>query len=50
MPAHIRTVLTQSALSIPYQSGQLMLGQWQGLCLYEHRLQAHARNIIVTIF
>ena len=37
MPAHVRTALTQTSLSIPVVDGGLALGQWQGLFLFEHR-------------
>jgi secondary thiamine-phosphate synthase enzyme len=49
MPAHIRTILTQSSLSIPISEGEVSLGIWQGLFLWEHRLQAHDRRITVTL-
>ena len=49
MAAHIRSVLTQSEITIPVQSGRLALGTWQGLFLWEHRLQAHRRKITVTL-
>ena len=49
MAAHIRSVLTQTELSIPIQSGKLALGTWQGLFLWEHRFQAHQRKITVTL-
>ena len=49
MAAHIRTILTQSSLSIPIQNGKCNLGIWQGIFLWEHRTQAHRRNIVVTI-
>lgn len=49
MPAHIRTALTQSAISIPIVNNQLALGTWQGIFLWEHRLKSHRRNITVTI-
>ena len=49
MAAHIRTVLTQSSLSIPVQKGKCALGIWQGIFLWEHRTKAHKRNIAVTI-
>lgn len=45
MPAHIRTALTQTHLSVPVQGGRLMLGTWQGLYLFEHRRAAHRREI-----
>lgn len=47
MPAHIRTALTDSQLSIPVQHGKLTLGTWQGIFLFEHRRDAPARRIIL---
>jgi secondary thiamine-phosphate synthase enzyme len=49
MPAHIRNVLTSSSLTIPIAHGKCLLGTWQGVYLWEHRLNAHVRKIIVTI-
>jgi secondary thiamine-phosphate synthase enzyme len=49
MAAHIRSVLTASSLSIPIIDGRLGLGQWQGVCLYEHRYQPHRRNIVLSM-
>ncbi len=49
MPAHIRNVLTSSSLTIPIAKGRCLLGTWQGIYLWEHRLSAHVRKIIVTI-
>ena len=49
MPAHLRSILTQSALTIPIQNGRLCLGTWQGLFLYEHRTAPHRRELIVTV-
>jgi len=49
MPAHIRSVLTQTGISIPIQSGALALGTWQGLFLWEHRLHPQRRKITVTL-
>src|SRR5690349_19171426 len=40
MPAHVRTVLTQSALSVPVAQKKLVLGTWQGLYIWEHRLKS----------
>jgi secondary thiamine-phosphate synthase enzyme len=48
MAAHIRSVLTQTSLSIPVERGRLALGTWQGLWLWEHRFSAHARRLTVT--
>lgn len=49
MAAHIRTVLTQSEISIPVRSGKLALGTWQGLYLWEHRYQSHRRKLTITL-
>jgi len=45
MPAHLRTALTQTALSIPVAAGRPVLGTWQGLYLFEHRAHPHRREI-----
>lgn len=50
MPAHIRTMLTQSSLVIPVAGGTLELGTWQGIYLWEHRTGAHERRVIVTVW
>jgi secondary thiamine-phosphate synthase enzyme len=47
MPAHIRTALTTVNLSIPLRAGQLALGTWQGIYLWEHRTRAHARRVVL---
>ena len=49
MPAHIKSMLTQSSLSIPIIQGRLALGTWQGIYLWEHRLGQHQRKIIVHL-
>ncbi|MFL6618406.1 MAG: secondary thiamine-phosphate synthase enzyme YjbQ [Povalibacter sp.] len=49
MPAHIRSVLTASSLSVPVNGGRLDLGTWQGIYLWEHRHSRHSREIIVTV-
>ena len=45
MPAHIRTALTTVNLGIPIRNGQMTLGTWQGIYLWEHRQHAHSRKI-----
>ena len=45
MPAHIRTALTQTQLSVPIQQGQIKLGTWQGLFVFEHRYHDFSRKI-----
>jgi len=47
MPAHVRTALTQTSLSIPIIDGQVALGQWQGIFLFEHRHMSATRRIIL---
>jgi secondary thiamine-phosphate synthase enzyme len=49
MPAHVRSVLTQSDLTIPIRNGRCELGTWQGIYLWEHRTAPHARRVIVTV-
>jgi secondary thiamine-phosphate synthase enzyme len=49
MPAHVRSVLTTSDLTIPIRNGRLALGAWQGVYLWEHRTRAHRRRVLVTI-
>jgi len=49
MPAHIRSVLTATSVTIPLHEGELQLGTWQGVYLWEHRHAGHRRQIIVTI-
>ena len=49
MPAHIRTILTQTSLTIPISNGQCALGAWQGIYLWEHRTAPHSRQIIITL-
>ena len=49
MPAHVRSVLTQTSIGVPIERGQLALGTWQGLYLWEHRTAAHERRVSVTI-
>lgn len=45
MPAHVRTALTTVNLSVPIQNGRLALGAWQGIFLWEHRLNGHERRV-----
>ncbi len=49
MPAHVRSVLTQTSLTVPIFDGRLALGTWQGIYLWEHRLEPHTRTLTVTI-
>ncbi len=49
MPAHIRTALTQTQLSIPLIGGRLMLGTWQGIYLFEHRREGSTRQVALHL-
>ena len=49
MPAHIRSALTQTSISIPFLEGKVALGTWQGIFLYEHRLASHNRNVLLHL-
>ncbi len=45
MPAHIKTALTNNQLTLSVKNKKLLLGTWQGLYLFEHRLEKHARTL-----
>ena len=49
MPAHVRTVLTETAVVLPVTEGRCALGTWQGLYLWEHRRAPHRRQVTVTV-
>ena len=49
MAAHIRSVLTQTEVTMPVINGRLALGTWQGLYLWEHRYHSHRRQLTVTL-
>ena len=49
MPSHIRMVLTRSSESIPIDRGQMQLGTWQGIFVFEHRHAPHTRSLAVTV-
>ena len=49
MPSHIRSVLTKTSEQIPLSGGEMLLGTWQGVFLWEHRDMGHARNVVVSI-
>jgi secondary thiamine-phosphate synthase enzyme len=50
MPAHVRSALTQTHLSIPLGGGHLALGTWQGIYLWEHRRVGHRREVVLHLF
>ena len=49
MPAHIRSALSATSLSIPVEKGALALGTWQAIYLFEHRDEAHHRTIVLHL-
>lgn len=49
MPSHIRSALTQTQLTIPVMDGEMALGTWQGIYLFEHRAAAHRRNMVLHL-
>lgn len=49
MPAHVRTVLTQSDMTLPIADGRCVLGTWQGIYLWEHRHAGHRRRLTITV-
>ena len=50
MSAHVRTILTDSSLTVPINNGHTLLGTWQGIYLWEHRTHPHTRRITITIY
>jgi secondary thiamine-phosphate synthase enzyme len=50
MPSHVRSVLTQSFITVPVTDHKLDLGRWQGIYLYEHRIRSHLRKMTVTVY
>ena len=49
MPAHVRSALTQTQLSIPVRNGKAQLGTWQAVYVWEHRTSPHVRKVSVTV-
>lgn len=49
MPAHVRSVLTQTSIGVPLAAGKLALGTWQGLYLWEHRTSPHERRLTISV-
>lgn len=49
MPSHIRSALTQTSLSIPVTAGNMVLGTWQGIYVFEHRDAPHKRQIALHV-
>jgi secondary thiamine-phosphate synthase enzyme len=49
MAAHARTMLTSTGVTVPVGGGRLLLGTWQGIYLWEHRVAEHRRHVVVTV-
>jgi secondary thiamine-phosphate synthase enzyme len=49
MPSHIRSALTSAQLSIPVRDGQIALGTWQGVYVFEHRADSQLRNVLLHL-
>lgn len=49
MSAHVRSLLTETQLTVPVEHGRLELGTWQGLFLWEHRTRPHVRRLTVSV-
>lgn len=49
MPSHIRSALTQSSLSVPVRDGEMVLGTWQALYVFEHRDAPHSRHVLLHV-
>ena len=49
MPAHVKSVLTSTSIQIPIAEGELMLGTWQGIYIWEHRRRPHQRRVVVIV-
>jgi len=49
MPAHIRSALTLTQVSIPVEAGRLALGTWQGVYVFEHRAMGHRRSVLLHL-
>lgn len=49
MPAHIKAALTQTSLTIPVMGGQMALGTWQAIYLWEHRHARHQRELVISL-
>lgn len=49
MPAHARSAITNTSLTVPIGGGKLLLGTWQGIYVWEHRSRNHSRRLVVHI-
>jgi secondary thiamine-phosphate synthase enzyme len=49
MPSHVKAALTRSSEHVPVRGGELLLGTWQGIYVWEHRTGRHRREVIVHV-
>jgi thiamine phosphate synthase YjbQ (UPF0047 family) len=49
MTAHARSMLTDSALTVPFDGRRLLLGMWQGIYLWEHRSSPQVRRVVIAV-
>lgn len=49
MAAHARAILAGTSVTVPVEGGRMLLGTWQGIFLWEHRMQGQARRVVVTV-
>lgn len=49
MPSHIKMALTRTSETVPFDEGEMLLGTWQGIYLWEHRKAAHTRRLVATV-
>ena len=49
MPAHVKSALTATSLSVPVSNGSMMLGTWQGIFLWEHRHHRGEREVVMNV-
>lgn len=49
MPAHVKSALTLTSLTIPVSGGRMVLGTWQGIYLFEHRTRPHRRRVVLHV-
>ncbi len=49
MPAHVKAALTQTQLALPVSAGRMLLGTWQGIYLFEHRIKPRARELVLHL-
>jgi len=49
MPGHLRSAVTRTSEQIPVGGGELLLGTWQAVYVFEHRRRAHTRRLVVTV-